>query len=81
MRISIAEKFNPDALVDCFLTLVDCFDECATLGCWGPESFETTTTMFKSPIRIYRVHKQKGGDLSGNQSRMSTVPQEAEGQY
>ena len=55
MRITIAEKFGPDALVDCLLTLVDAFDECASLGRWGPESFETTTTMYKSPIKIYRV--------------------------
>ena len=57
MRISIAEEFSPDALVDCLLTLVDAFDECATEGLWGPESYETTTTMFESPVKVYRVHE------------------------
>lgn len=57
MRISISQKYGPYAVVDCFLTLTDCFEECASLGRWGPDYFEGTSIMYKSPIKIYRVHE------------------------
>jgi hypothetical protein len=55
MRITISQKYGPYAVVDCFMSLTRCWEECASVGRWGPESFETTTTMYKSPIKIYRV--------------------------
>jgi len=57
MRISISQKYGPYAVVDCFMTLVDCFKECAKVGHWGPNYFETTSLMYNSPIKIYRVRE------------------------
>lgn len=59
MRISISQKYGPHAVVDCFLTLTDCFEECASLGRCGPDYFERTSIMYKSPVKIYRVQNSK----------------------
>jgi hypothetical protein len=55
MRVAISLEYGPYAVMDVFLALADCWKECGDVGRWGPETFETTTTMYKSPIKIYRI--------------------------